>query len=60
MTMDAKAIRAGPTNTFSPIATTVFLGPHAMMLDCDAINRPDKLISINKHTKRPFNATIRI
>lgn len=42
MTMDAKAIRAGPTKTFSPIATIVFLAPQAMMLDCDAINRPNK------------------
>jgi hypothetical protein len=56
MTMDAKAIRAGPTTTFSPIATIVFFVPHAMILDCDAINKPDKFI-IN-HKKSPFNATL--
>jgi hypothetical protein len=48
MTMDAKAIRAGPTTTFSPIATIVFLVPHAMILDCDAINKPDKFIINHK------------
>jgi len=47
---EATVIKPGPTTTFSPIATIVILGPHAMMLDCDAMNRPDTNL-INKYKK---------
>lgn len=41
VTRDATAIKPGPTTILSPIATIAIHGPHAIMLDCDAMNKPD-------------------
>lgn len=43
ITMEAAAIRAGPKRNLSPIDTIVIFGPHAMMLEFDAMNKPVKV-----------------
>lgn len=50
--MEAAAIRAGPTRNLSPNATIVILGPHAMMLEFDAINKP---VQIKRKTFNTIN-----
>ena len=41
--MEAAAITIGPTTNLTPIERAAFLFPHAMILGCNAINKPVSL-----------------